>query len=203
MLLLPLTITPLEEELTETVTFVVTVGKYTRTVEVEISTKLYVAQTGTPVNEALALTFTSAANKASADTYLKNNFPAWTITGKLGQTYGGYLGFGRSGDGTSAITSGEFTATSDFQLKAVIKGNGSNGVMTSTLTFTLLDAEGNVIATGYADGVSAIKPVDAKDTTYTISFTYVEGKTFADAKNLKISFKKSTGNIGLKSLAVA
>ena len=136
---------------------------------------------------------------------MASNYADWTITGKLGQTYGGYLGFGRSGDAKSAITSGAFSATSDFSVTAVLKGNGSNGVATSTVTFELLDAEGNVIATGYANGsdTAAITPVDAKDTTYTISFTYVEGKTYADASNLRISFAKTTGNIGLKSLAVA
>jgi hypothetical protein len=66
----------------------------------------------------------------------------------------------------------------------------------------LVDADGNTVATGYAAGAStaAITPVDAKDTTYTISFTFVEGKTWADATNLVVKFAKSTGNIGLKSL---
>ena len=151
------------------------------------------------VETALALSFSSAANKASADTYLTTNFPNWVITGKLGQTYGGYLGFGRSGDAKSAITSGRFTATSEFTLTAVLKGNGdSNGNMTSTLTFELLDASGNVIATS-----DTITPVHNKDTTYTITFTYVSGKTYADAANLRISFAKATGNIGLKTLSAA
>ena len=150
------------------------------------------------VNEALSLVFTGLANKASADTYLKTNYPNWTITGKLGNGYADYLGFGRSGDGTSSITSPLFTATSDFSLTAVIKGNGSDSVMTSTLTFSVLDAEGNVIATS-----DAITPVDAKDTTYTITFTYNSGKTYADAAHVKISFSKAVGNIGFKSLAVA
>ena len=148
------------------------------------------------------LVFTSAANKADADSYMKTNFPEWKITGKLGQTYGGYLGFGRSGDGSSAITSPEFSTSTGFTVVTVLKGNGSSGVATSTLTFTLVDADGNTVATGYADGSStaAITPVDAKDTTYTISFTFVEGKTWADATNLVVKFAKSTGNIGLKSL---
>ena len=148
------------------------------------------------------LAFASAANKASADTYLKTNFPDWTITGTLGQTYGGYLGFGRSGDKVSAITSNNFAVTKEFVVTAVIKGNGSKGVMTSTLTFELLDKDGKVIATGYANGstTAAITPVDTIDTTYTIEFTFVEGKTIADAQNLRISFAKTTGNIGLKSV---
>ena len=148
------------------------------------------------------LVFTSAANKASADDYMKTNFPEWKITGKLGQTYGGYLGFGRSGDGSSAITSSQISTSSAFTVVTVLKGNGSSGVATSTLTFTLIDADGNTIATGYADGSStaAITPVDAKDTTYTISFTFVEGKTWSDVSNLVVKFAKSTGNIGLKSL---
>ena len=148
------------------------------------------------------LTFTGAANKASADTYMKTNFPEWKITGKLGQTYGGYLGFGRSGDKTSAITSSAFSTTTGFTITTVLKGNGSNGTATSTLTFTLIDAEGNTIATGYAAGATAaaIQPADAKDTTYNISFTFVEGKGWADATNLVVSFAKATGNIGLKSL---
>lgn len=148
------------------------------------------------------LSFGAAANKADADAYMKSNFADWKITGKLGQTYGGYLGFGRSGDKTSAITSNAFSTTTEFTVTAVIKGNGSSGVMTSTLTFELLDKDGNVIATGYANGSStaAITPVDAKDTTYTIAFTFVEGKTIADASNLRISFAKTTGNIGLKSV---
>ena len=148
------------------------------------------------------LAFASAENKADADAYMKTNFPEWTITGKLGQTYGGYLGFGRSGDGTSKITSSEFSSSKAFTVTTVLKGNGSSGVATSTLTFTLVDTDGNTIATGYANGstTAAITPADAKDTTYTISFTFVEGKTWSDATNLVVSFAKSTGNIGLKSL---
>ena len=146
--------------------------------------------------------FVGLANKASADDYLKANHPTWTITGKLGQGYADYLGFGRSGDKASAITSPDFAVSSAFTVTAVIKGNGSSGVMTSTLTFTLVDADGNLVATGYASGSStaAITPVDAKDTTYDISFTLVDGKTWADVSNLVISFEKTTGNIGLKSL---
>lgn len=148
------------------------------------------------------LSFSGAANKADGDAYFKSNYPNWTATGKLGQTYGGYLGFGRSGDKVSSITSNAFATTTEFTVTAVIKGNGSSGVCTSTLTFELLDKDGNVIATGYANGsaTAAIAPVDAKDTTYTIEFTFVEGKTIADATNLKISFAKTTGNIGLKSV---
>ena len=148
------------------------------------------------------LIFTAAENKANADSYMTTNFPEWKITGKLGQTYGGYLGFGRSGDSKSAITSPAFSTTSGFTVSTVLKGNGSSGVATSTVTFTLVDAAGNVVATGYANGstTAAITPADAKDTTYTISFTFVEGKTWADATNLVVSFVKATGNIGLKSL---
>lgn len=148
------------------------------------------------------LAFAAAANKADADSYMKTNFPNWTITGKLGQTYQGYLGFGRSGDVKSAITSNAFSTTTEFKVTAVIKGNGSSTVMTSTLTFELIDKDGNVVATGYANGstTAAITPVDAKDTTYEIVFTFAEGKTIADASNLRISFAKTVGNIGLKSV---
>lgn len=161
----------------------------------------------TPVTDATKLedlVFTNLANKASADTYLKEKFPNWTITGKLGQGYGGYLGFGRSGDKTSSITSNAFSTETEFDITVVLKGNGSSNVMTSTLTFELVDKDGNVVATGYAEGstYAAICPVDQKDTTYTISFIFAEGKTIADATNLKISFKKETGNIGFKSLTV-
>ena len=148
------------------------------------------------------LVFTNLANKASADSYLKTNFPEWSITGKLGNGYAGYLGFGRSGDSKSSITSSEISISSAFTVTTVIKGNGSEGVMTSTLTFTLIDKDGNTIATGYANGstTAAITPVDAKDTTYNISFTFVDGKTWTDVSNLVVSFSKATGNIGLKSL---
>jgi hypothetical protein len=148
------------------------------------------------------LVFTNLANKASADSYLKTNFPEWSITGKLGNGYAGYLGFGRSGDSKSSITSSEISVSSAFTVTTVIKGNGSEGVMTSTLTFTLIDKDGNTIATGYANGstTAAITPVDAKDTTYNISFTFVDGKTWTDVSNLVVSFSKATGNIGLKSL---
>ena len=148
------------------------------------------------------LVFTSAANKADGDSYFKSNFPEWKITGKLGQTYGGYLGFGRSGDSKSSITSSTISVSSAFTVTTVLKGNGSSGVATSTLTFTLIDKDGNTIATGYADGstTAAITPVDAKDTTYNISFTFVDGKTWTDVSNLVVSFSKATGNIGLKSL---
>lgn len=148
------------------------------------------------------IAFKGLVNKASADTYLKTNHPEWTITGKLGNGYADYLGFGRSGDNNSAITSPKFSTTTGFTVVTVLKGNGSNGVATSTLTFTLVDASGNTVATGYAEGSStaAITPADAKDTTYTISFTFVEGKTWADATNLVVTFAKATGNIGMKSL---
>ena len=148
------------------------------------------------------LVFTGLVNKASADTYLKTNYPEWTITGKLGNGYGDYLGFGRSGDNNSAITSSTISTSTAFTVVTVLKGNGSNGVATSTLTFTLVDKDGNVVATGYADGstTASITPVDAKDTTYTISFTFVEGKTWTDVSNLVITFAKATGNIGMKSL---
>ena len=89
-----------------------------------------------------------------------------------------------------------------FTITAVLKGNGSSGVATSTLTFTLVDASGNVVATGYADGSStaAITPADGKDTTYNISFTLESGKSWSDVSNLVITFAKQTGNIGLKTL---
>ena len=167
-----------------------TVSKeYTLTVKAEIGSEEVIA---TPEE----LSFVGLANKASADTYMKNNFPDWTITGKLGNGYADYLGFGRSGDATSAITSPEFYTTVEFTVVAVIKGNGSNKVMTSTLTFELVDANGAVVATS-----AAITPVDAVDTTYEITFTFVEGKTIKDATNLRISFAKATGNIGLKSVS--
>ena len=148
------------------------------------------------------LVFTNLANKASADDYLKTNFPEWKITGKLGQGYAGYLGFGRSGDTKSAITSSAISTSSEFTVVTVLKGNGSSGVATSTLTFTLVDADGNTIATGYAEGstTAAVTPADAVDTTYTISFTFEEGKTWSDVSNLVVTFAKATGNIGLKSL---
>ena len=148
------------------------------------------------------LIFTGVANKASADSYMQTNYSDWKITGKLGQTYENYLGFGRSGDGTSAITSSEIQTTEGFTITTVLKGNGSSKVMTSTLTFTLVDESGNLVATGYAEGSdeAAIMPIDAQDTTYTISFVFEDGKSWSDVNNLKISFAKVTGNIGLKSL---
>jgi hypothetical protein len=140
---------------------------------------------------------------------MRENFPEWTITGKLGAGYGGYLGFGRKNDDLgitadtkSAITSSEISTTTEFKVSAVIKGNGSNNVMTSTLTFTLVDDEGTIIATGYANGstTAAITPVHGTDTTYLISFNFVEGKTWSDVAHLVVSFSKAVGNIGLKSL---
>ena len=65
----------------------------------------------------------------------------------------------------------------------------------------MVDKDGNVVATGYTeDGKSDIVPADGVDTTYTITFTFVEGKSWADVANLKIDFTKATGNIGMKSL---
>ena len=89
---------------------------------------------------------------------------------------------------TSAITSSSITTSSEFTITVVLKGNGSNGAISSTLTFTLIDSNGAVIATGSAGGVSKICPPDGKDTTYSISFTFVDGKTWSDVSNLKISF---------------
>ncbi len=177
-------------------TATLTVGETTKTKEFTISATLVVEGNTLPSN----LVFTDLVNKTSADDYLKANYADWTITGKLGKGYGGYLGFGRDGDKQSSITSGIISVSSEFTVQAVLKGNGSNKVMTSTLTFTLIDANGDVVATGYADGVSAICPPDAEDTTYSISFTFVDGKTWTDVSNLKIDFAKTTGNIGLKSL---
>ena len=150
------------------------------------------------------LEFASAENKADGDAYMAANYADWTYDGIIGQTYGGYLGFGR-GTGASknlVLKSSAISVNSAFSITAVIKGNGSNGVMTSTLTFELVDANGNVVATGVANGSSnaAITPGDAKDTTYNISFTLASGKTWADVSNLTITFAKETGNIGLKSL---
>ncbi len=149
------------------------------------------------------LSFVGLANNGNADTYFKENFPEWTITGKLGTGYADTLGFGRGGgDKVSSIKSSAISTTTGFTITAVIKGNGSNGTMTSTLTFTLVDEAGNVVATGYANNSStaAITPVDAKETTYNISFTFADGKGWSDVSNLVISFAKETGNIGLKSL---
>jgi hypothetical protein len=146
------------------------------------------------------LTFAGAANKASADSYMKTNYADWKITGKLGQTYGGYLGFGRSGDKSSAITSSLLSVNEAFTITTVLKGNGSSGVATSILVFTLVDANGNVVANGSSNGTTQICPPDAKDTTYTISFELVDGKSWTDVAALKIAFTKNTGNIGLKSL---
>lgn len=42
-------------------------------------------------------------------------------------------------DSTSSITSPAFKATKDIKITAIIKGNGSQTVMTSTITFKLLD----------------------------------------------------------------
>lgn len=165
---------------------------------------------GTPTETTLPenLSFT-IENKQDGDAYMAEHYADWTITGTLGGTYQNYLGFGRkvsdkgiNSTTSSSIKSSAISTTTAFTVTAVIKGNGSNGVMTSTLTFTLVDAEGNVIATGYAEGAdtAAITPVDAKDTTYNISFTFVEGKSWSDVANLVVTFAKTTGNIGLKSL---
>ena len=155
------------------------------------------------VTNIINLSFSGIANKASGDSYMKTNYPNWVIGNKLGNGYAAYLGFGRDGSETSSLTSPLFSASKDFTLKAVIKGNGSDGVCSSTLTFTLLDNNGNVVATGYSNAVSAIQAVNGKDTTYNITFTYVDGKTYLDAAQLKISFAKDVGNIGLKTLNVA
>ena len=73
---------------------------------------------GIPAN----LVFTGLVNKASADAYMKEHYADWTITGKLGNGYGDYLGFGRSGDATSAITSTPISTEKGFTLKVVLKG---------------------------------------------------------------------------------
>ena len=119
----------------------------------------------------------------------------WTATGTIGKAYANYFGFGRSGSNDLSLKSSEIKVTKEFTVTAVIKGNGSSGEMTSTLTFTLVDASGNTIATS-----PAITPVDGQDTTYEISFTLEEGKSWTDVSNLVITFAKETGNIGLKSL---
>ena len=158
---------------------------------------------GDMVADALALSFSNAKKDESANTYLETNFPKWTRNGNLGKNYAGYLGFGK-GDKTCSITSGKFYATSDFKVSAVLKGNGSSGTMTSTVKFELLDANGDVVATGYANGSSTAEftPKDGTETTYTITFTYVAGKTYKDATNLRLSFSKTTGNVSFKSLSV-
>ena len=143
----------------------------------------------------------SVANKASADTYITNNHPGWTITGKLGQTYAGMIGFGRSGDTKSSLKSPAISASSSFTVVAVLNGAGaSSGVLTSTLTFTLVDESGALVATGYANGKSAVTPAQGKDETFTFTFTFEEGKTWTDVSNLVVSFVKATGNLGLKSI---
>lgn len=170
------------------------------------------------VNEALALSFT-CANKASGDDYFTTNYPNWTKTARLGATYLNYLGFGRTSEGHTAdsnvsIKSPAFAATSDFRITVVLKGNASNNdpVVTSTLTFELVDATGAVVATGKvvsdsngvnAAGTTAISPKHNVDSTFVIEFEYVSGKTVTDATNLKITFAKAKANIGLKTLAVA
>lgn len=165
----------------------------------------------TTIADALTLSFPGLANKASADDYMEEHFPNWAITGKLGNGYENYLGFGRSGDRESSITSPKFEASEDFSVTAVLKGNGNNGTFTSTVKFEILDENNAVIATGKvvsddsganAAGTTAICPMDATDCTIVIEFEYVSGKTFADAAHLKISFSKDTGNIGFKSLSL-
>lgn len=165
--------------------------------------------TGTTTPEIAAglpsnLTFADLANKASADDYWAAHYSNWTINGPLGQGYGGYSGFGR-GEGankTATITSSKIETTEEFTITVVLKGNGSNNVMTSEILFELVDASGSVVATGKAAGATDAKivPVHNEDTTYEISFTFVSGKTWTDVSNLKISFNKVVGNIGLKSL---
>lgn len=150
------------------------------------------------VTESLNLSFTDLANKSSGDIYMNNNYPAWIIENELGNGYGGYLGFGREGDNQSSITSPLFNATGEFNLTAVLKGNGNQKVATSTITFEVLDKDGNVIATG-----GTVTPPDAVDTTYDIAFTYNPGKSYLDASYIRLSFNKETGNIGLKSLSAS
>ena len=102
------------------------------------------------------------------------------------------------------MTSPSFSVSSAFTITAVIKGNANNDnpVVTSNLTFTLVDSNGNLVATGYADGSTsaAIVPIHGVDTTYTISFTLEAGKSWSDVAKLSVSFVKETANIGLKSL---
>ena len=153
---------------------------------------------GLPAN----LAFADAVNKADGDALFKQNYANWAITGVLGQTYGGYLGFGRGTGATkeTAITSNAFSVETAFGVKLVAKGNGSEGVATSKLVVTLVDASGNVVATGYQDDVCDLVPADQTDTTFNLTFKFVDGKSWSDATNLKVSFTKVVGNIGLKSL---
>ena len=146
------------------------------------------------------LVFTYAVNKNSSDVYMSTYFPQWTVTGKLGQTYQGYLGFGRSGDINSSITSPIISVNSAFRVRTVLKGNGTNGTVSSSLKFTLVDEYGNTVATGYDGGSDTIIPIDQYNTTYDICFEFVSGKTWTDVSNLVVSFTKSVGNIGLESL---
>lgn len=150
------------------------------------------------VTESLNLSFTDLVKDKSGDTYLEDNYPTWTINGTIGKTYGGYLGFGKSGDTSSSITSPEFVASKDFVVNVVLKGNGSNGVATSTMTFEVLDKNGEVITNSVTE-----TPANSKDTTYSIEFTYNSGKSYKDAAYIRLSFTKNTGNIGLKSLSVS
>lgn len=150
------------------------------------------------VTESLNLSFTDLVKDKSGDTYLEDNYPTWTINGTIGKTYGGYLGFGKSGDTSSSITSPEFVASKDFVVNVVLKGNGSNGVATSTMTFEVLDKNGDVITNSVTEN-----PANSKDTTYSIEFTYNSEKSYKDAAYIRLSFTKNTGNIGLKSLSVS
>ena len=147
------------------------------------------------------LAFTDAVNRDSSDDYMAINYPDWAVSGSLGQTYTGYLGFGRTlfSNDNASITSPTILVTTEFTVSAVFTGN-PNGTMSSTVTFTLVDTEGNTIAIGFADGVSEIVPVVGADATYNISFTFVSDKTWIDVSNLVISFVKYSGNIGFKSL---
>ena len=145
---------------------------------------------------------------------MTTNHSNWTVTGTLGQTYGGYLGFGR-GDGASKdsqITSPSFSTESNFRVSIILKGNaGNDGECTSTLTFTLLDSEGNVVATGKvisdsegtnSVGSTSVLATASTDSTVLIDFTYASGKTVADAAKLNVAFNKVKANIGLKSLSI-
>lgn len=144
------------------------------------------------------LTFTDVVNNASSDSYMSSNYSEWTISGKLGTGYGGYLGFGRGGGDQESSISTQISVESALTITAVLKGNGGNTDTTSTLTFSLTDESGATIAT-----YGPIIPMEGVDTTYTIDFTFVEGKSWSDVAKIVISFNKGTGNIGMKSLTFA
>ncbi len=155
------------------------------------------------------LSFGSIANNASADSYWASNYADWTISGKLGNGYAGYSGFGRSGDKSSSITSSQLSVNEAFTITTVLKGNGSSGVMTSYLVFTLVDVTGNIVAQGSVKsdstntnsvGATNVLTKDQTDSTIVIEFTLADGKAWTDVAALKMAFTKVTGNIGLKSL---